>query len=513
MPKVIGFDPVDLGFGGMINYSGSDNNIVLDDIRDGNYPTMAISGMNLVAAQLTRTAADNSGLSGFYSIIDAARDTDTGASGYGPENFSHRAAIATGSATMSETWDAGAGRYIELADLTVTVSGTVKTDPLRIEISNNTTVWETVAVYTEAQVDATGSTATIPMTGTARYVRITVYPYNDHASTNYARLFFARTANPWDIKLHTGEPPIAINGPDGLPLIVKKIIMRTVPGTTGGYDTGSLDDVTVYNSANSPIPLSAVTVTASSSFSSTYLPSTGYYGGGASGWLGGNGDNTAEYIITLNTAQQINNLTYRGSFFDGADRGAAHVIEFYDSNNLLLKSVYKDRSPNRTPIITVNTTDTGEVYGDSNIPYYFVKKITFETIPGTTGDYNTGCLDIITVKDRDGNIIPSAAVVCTATSSFNAGYGPQNAWYGVGNSEGQGWLGSSNDDDAVFTATFNDPEYLTSFSFRGGTWNTLNRGADYRIKLYDEFDNMVHTEYKTRNPSRLVEQFVSTATT
>lgn len=38
MAKVIGFDPVDLGFGGMINYSGSDNNKVLDDVKDGDYP-------------------------------------------------------------------------------------------------------------------------------------------------------------------------------------------------------------------------------------------------------------------------------------------------------------------------------------------------------------------------------------------------------------------------------------------------------------------------------------------
>ena len=40
MPKVIGFDPVDLGFGGMKNYSGSDNNIVLADVKDGDYPTI-----------------------------------------------------------------------------------------------------------------------------------------------------------------------------------------------------------------------------------------------------------------------------------------------------------------------------------------------------------------------------------------------------------------------------------------------------------------------------------------
>ena len=41
MPKVIGYDPVDLGYGGMINYSGADNNKVLDDVKDGNYPAIS----------------------------------------------------------------------------------------------------------------------------------------------------------------------------------------------------------------------------------------------------------------------------------------------------------------------------------------------------------------------------------------------------------------------------------------------------------------------------------------
>ena len=40
MAKVIGFDPVDLGYGGMVNYSGIDNNVVLDEVKDGNYPTI-----------------------------------------------------------------------------------------------------------------------------------------------------------------------------------------------------------------------------------------------------------------------------------------------------------------------------------------------------------------------------------------------------------------------------------------------------------------------------------------
>jgi hypothetical protein len=44
MPKVIGYDPVDLGYGGMINYAGIDNNVVLDEVKDGNYPTPPIPG-------------------------------------------------------------------------------------------------------------------------------------------------------------------------------------------------------------------------------------------------------------------------------------------------------------------------------------------------------------------------------------------------------------------------------------------------------------------------------------
>ena len=46
MPKVIGYDPVDLGFGGMINYSGADNNKVLDDVKDGDYPLIPYIGPN-----------------------------------------------------------------------------------------------------------------------------------------------------------------------------------------------------------------------------------------------------------------------------------------------------------------------------------------------------------------------------------------------------------------------------------------------------------------------------------
>ena len=58
MPKVIGFDPEDLGFGGMINYSGSDNNIVLDDVRDGNYPTLS-SGNRFIRMDIVNNVSPN----------------------------------------------------------------------------------------------------------------------------------------------------------------------------------------------------------------------------------------------------------------------------------------------------------------------------------------------------------------------------------------------------------------------------------------------------------------------
>ena len=58
MPKVIGFDPVDLGFGGMINYSGSDNSIVLDDVKDGNYPTLS-SGNRFIRMDIVNNVSPN----------------------------------------------------------------------------------------------------------------------------------------------------------------------------------------------------------------------------------------------------------------------------------------------------------------------------------------------------------------------------------------------------------------------------------------------------------------------
>jgi hypothetical protein len=42
MPKVIGFDPVNLGFGGMINYSGPNNNKVLAKVKGGSYPKIFV---------------------------------------------------------------------------------------------------------------------------------------------------------------------------------------------------------------------------------------------------------------------------------------------------------------------------------------------------------------------------------------------------------------------------------------------------------------------------------------
>ncbi len=57
MPKVIGFDPVDLGFGGMINYSGSDNNKVLDDVKDGEYPLS--SGSRFIRMDIVNNVSPN----------------------------------------------------------------------------------------------------------------------------------------------------------------------------------------------------------------------------------------------------------------------------------------------------------------------------------------------------------------------------------------------------------------------------------------------------------------------
>ena len=68
MAKVIGYDPVDLGYGGMVNYSGSDNNKVLDDVKDGNYPSIAVDPYQLEDLWFDWDAAD---LSDSYDDGDA----------------------------------------------------------------------------------------------------------------------------------------------------------------------------------------------------------------------------------------------------------------------------------------------------------------------------------------------------------------------------------------------------------------------------------------------------------
>jgi len=58
MPKVIGYDPVDLGFGGMINYAGIDNNVVLDDVKDGDYPIVVLADSNFSSVSLLLDGED-----------------------------------------------------------------------------------------------------------------------------------------------------------------------------------------------------------------------------------------------------------------------------------------------------------------------------------------------------------------------------------------------------------------------------------------------------------------------
>ena len=79
MPKVIGYDPVDLGYGGMINYSGADNNKVLDDVKDGDYPTLTITDPNWDDTILSLNFDDNvTDLTGTFSTysLSGAYDAD-----------------------------------------------------------------------------------------------------------------------------------------------------------------------------------------------------------------------------------------------------------------------------------------------------------------------------------------------------------------------------------------------------------------------------------------------------
>jgi hypothetical protein len=96
MPKVIGFDPVDLGFGGMTNYSGPDNNKVLAKVKGGSYPRLYvnpdpyISSVKLLLQPTTSdtTIVDKSGtaiITGNTSNLDS----DGKFAGYKSMNFGY----------------------------------------------------------------------------------------------------------------------------------------------------------------------------------------------------------------------------------------------------------------------------------------------------------------------------------------------------------------------------------------------------------------------------------------
>ena len=96
MPKVIGFNPVDLGFGGMINYSGSNNNKVLADVKGGSYPKLFvhpdpyISGVVLLLQPTTSdtTIVDKSGTASITGSISNL-DNDGYFPGYKSMNFGY----------------------------------------------------------------------------------------------------------------------------------------------------------------------------------------------------------------------------------------------------------------------------------------------------------------------------------------------------------------------------------------------------------------------------------------
>ena len=125
MPKVIGYDPVDLGFGGMINYSGADNNKVLDDVKDGDYPTLATTDPNwddtILFINFDDNVTDQTGTFSTYSLsgsynADAkfgSKSLRTNGSG-GLINTSENAALSWGTSDFTiefwykhSTWSGG----------------------------------------------------------------------------------------------------------------------------------------------------------------------------------------------------------------------------------------------------------------------------------------------------------------------------------------------------------------------------------------------------------------------
>ena len=125
MPKVIGYDPVDLGFGGMINYSGADNNKVLDDVKDGDYPTLVITDPNwddtILSLNFDDNITDLTGTFSTYSLTGSynadakfgTKSLRTNGSG-GLINTSENAALSWGTSDFTiefwykhSTWSGG----------------------------------------------------------------------------------------------------------------------------------------------------------------------------------------------------------------------------------------------------------------------------------------------------------------------------------------------------------------------------------------------------------------------
>ena len=129
MAKVIGYDPVDLGYGGMVNYSGADNNKVLDDVKDGNYPSITVSDYQLAdlwfdwdAADLSDSYADGAAIPTATTVPLTANDNSSLTMNTTATGMTFRAAdggavefTATGGIRATETAEAS---YTTLNDAT-----------------------------------------------------------------------------------------------------------------------------------------------------------------------------------------------------------------------------------------------------------------------------------------------------------------------------------------------------------------------------------------------------------
>ena len=115
MPKVIGYDPVDLGYGGMINYSGADNNKVLDDVKDGDYPTVVVGDPNwddtILSLNFDDNITDLTGTFSTYSLTGSynadakfgTKSLRTNGSG-GLINTSENVALSWGTSDFTIEW-------------------------------------------------------------------------------------------------------------------------------------------------------------------------------------------------------------------------------------------------------------------------------------------------------------------------------------------------------------------------------------------------------------------------